>query len=90
MLSRHFGKRLKRRQLLRRRERQIHLMAIVHGPRRIRDSLRHVVRERQLVELQQRSLAVAQRQSGTFLDQVVREAIYTAFGELRAWSIACP
>lgn len=76
--------------MLRRRERKVDFLSVVHRPGRIRDSLRHVVREGQLVKLQQSPLAIAQRQGRTFFDQVVREAIYAAFGELRAWSVAGP
>ena len=58
MLTRHLCKRLKRRQLLRGREREVDLLSIVHWATCAR--LRHVVRERQFVKLQQRPLAVAQ------------------------------
>jgi hypothetical protein len=61
VLSRYLCKRLKRRQLLRRREREVYFLSVVHWSGRIRDGLRHVVREGQLVELQQRPLAIAQR-----------------------------
>lgn len=37
----------------------------------------------ELVELQDGALAVAQREGGTFLHEVVGEAIYTALWELR-------
>ena len=58
MLARHLCKRLKRRQLLRGREREVDLLSVVHWATCAR--LRHVVGERQLVKLQQRPLAVAQ------------------------------
>jgi hypothetical protein len=58
MLTRHLCKRLKRRQLLRGREREVDLLSIVHWA--ICARLRHVVGERQFVKLQQRPLAVAQ------------------------------
>jgi hypothetical protein len=59
MLTRHLCKRLKCRQLLRGREREVDLLSIVHWATCAR--LRHVVGERQFVKLQQRPLAVAQR-----------------------------
>ena len=58
VLARHLCKRLKRRQLLRGREREVDLLSVVHWATCAR--LRHVVGERQLVKLQQRPLAVAQ------------------------------
>ena len=61
MLSRHFCKGLKRRQLLRRCEWKVDLLSVAQWSCPVCDGLRHVVREGQLVELQQRPLAIAQR-----------------------------
>jgi hypothetical protein len=84
VLSRDLGERLQRRELLRRRKGQIQCRAILHLRRAIsRGRLRHVVGEGQLVELQQRALAVAEWKGRTFLHEVIREAVYTALGELR-------
>lgn len=42
----------------------------------------------QLVDLQQGALAVAERKRGAFFDEVVREAVYAALGELSRRSVA--
>jgi hypothetical protein len=83
-LTRDLGKRLQGRQLLRGRKRQAHGRAALHLRGAVsRGGVRHVVGEGQLVELQQRALAVAEGQRWAFLHQVVREAVDAALRELR-------
>lgn len=91
VLSRDLSKRLESRELLRRCKGKIHFLAMLHlaRSRRVRMSrLRHVVGEGQLVHLQQRALPVLERKRRTFLDEVIREAVYASFGELLAARLA--
>lgn len=93
VLSRDLSKRLESRELLRRCKGKIHFLAMLHlaRSRRVRMSrLRHVVGEGQLVHLQQRALPVLERKRRTFLDEVIREAVYASFGELRLVSSSAP
>jgi hypothetical protein len=85
MLSRDLGKGFERGQsLVRGRKGQVHGVGGLHGAR-CRLGERGQVG--QLVDLQQGALPVAQRKGGAFLDEVVREAIYTALGELSSASV---
>lgn len=93
VLARHLGQRLEGRQLLRGRKRQAQLrgalqvgVAVAVGARAGRR--RQVVGQGQLVELQQRALAVAEGQRRAFLDQVGGEAVDAALGELLAARLA--
>ena len=80
VLSRYLSQRLQGREaLLGGREGQAHGLAALHGAGR---RLLEGGKVGQLVDLQQGALPVAQRESGAFFDEVVREAIYTALGEL--------
>jgi hypothetical protein len=84
MLPRDLSKGFERGQsLVRGREGQVHGVCGLHGARR---GLGEGGEVGQLVDLQQGALAVAQRKGGTFLDEVVREAIDAAFGELSSAS----
>ena len=79
-VPRNLRQRFQRRHLLFRREWQVQRLTGVGCGNYLRHAIGKVW---QIVKLETRPLAIARRDGWTFFDQVIRQAIYTAFGELR-------